>query len=199
MTTVGRNEACTCGSGKKYKRCCGVNAEPILNTPKMASDPQASLAQLKDKIPGMPEGFDPSQLDPAMLKNVGQALQRLPRGQMQQLQGIMQKAMSGKDISEEAGRLEQLLPPEFKSMMMQFAGSMGGLDSMAAVNGTDASPLTHGQGQNTMTPEEAQRIVEEAAKAGKIDANEAADLIKNAGQTEKAGAFSKLMGAFKKK
>lgn len=24
-TTVGRNEPCTCGSGKKYKRCCGIN------------------------------------------------------------------------------------------------------------------------------------------------------------------------------
>lgn len=24
---VGRNEPCTCGSGKKFKKCCGVNAE----------------------------------------------------------------------------------------------------------------------------------------------------------------------------
>ena len=23
---VGRNEACPCGSGKKYKKCCGANA-----------------------------------------------------------------------------------------------------------------------------------------------------------------------------
>ncbi|HEC96887.1 MAG TPA: hypothetical protein ENI58_01805 [Nitrospirae bacterium] len=23
---VGRNEPCPCGSGKKYKKCCGVNA-----------------------------------------------------------------------------------------------------------------------------------------------------------------------------
>jgi hypothetical protein len=27
---VGRNSPCPCGSGKKYKRCCGVNAPPIL-------------------------------------------------------------------------------------------------------------------------------------------------------------------------
>jgi len=27
---VGRNSPCLCGSGKKYKRCCGVNAPPIL-------------------------------------------------------------------------------------------------------------------------------------------------------------------------
>jgi hypothetical protein len=25
-----RNAACPCGSGKKYKRCCGVDAPPVL-------------------------------------------------------------------------------------------------------------------------------------------------------------------------
>ncbi|MBL8291522.1 MAG: SEC-C domain-containing protein [Bryobacterales bacterium] len=28
---VGRNSPCPCGSGKRYKRCCGVNAPPILH------------------------------------------------------------------------------------------------------------------------------------------------------------------------
>jgi len=28
---VGRNSPCPCGSGKKYKRCCGVDAPPILH------------------------------------------------------------------------------------------------------------------------------------------------------------------------
>ena len=27
---VGRNSPCPCGSGRKYKRCCGPNAAPIL-------------------------------------------------------------------------------------------------------------------------------------------------------------------------
>jgi hypothetical protein len=30
ISKVGRNSPCPCGSGKKYKRCCGVNASPIL-------------------------------------------------------------------------------------------------------------------------------------------------------------------------
>jgi len=30
FSKVGRNSPCPCGSGKKYKRCCGVNAPPIL-------------------------------------------------------------------------------------------------------------------------------------------------------------------------
>ena len=27
MTTVGRNEPCPCGSGKKYKYCCAAKAQ----------------------------------------------------------------------------------------------------------------------------------------------------------------------------
>jgi uncharacterized protein YecA (UPF0149 family) len=27
---VGRNEPCPCGSGRKYKKCCGSNANPTL-------------------------------------------------------------------------------------------------------------------------------------------------------------------------
>ena len=27
MTTVGRNAPCPCGSGKKYKHCCGAKAK----------------------------------------------------------------------------------------------------------------------------------------------------------------------------
>lgn len=28
MSKVGRNDPCTCGSGKKYKKCCGFNTAP---------------------------------------------------------------------------------------------------------------------------------------------------------------------------
>jgi uncharacterized protein YecA (UPF0149 family) len=30
-TKVGRNEPCPCGSGKKFKRCCGANPPPTLH------------------------------------------------------------------------------------------------------------------------------------------------------------------------
>ena len=30
-TETPRNAACTCGSGRKFKRCCGVAAPPILH------------------------------------------------------------------------------------------------------------------------------------------------------------------------
>src|SRR6185437_6087594 len=90
---IGRNEPCPCGSGKKYKRCCGVGAAPKITPPK---EPASDSPQ------GMGREFL-ENMDPQYIKQVTQALQRLPKGQMQRLQSIMQKAMSGKDVSAEAG------------------------------------------------------------------------------------------------
>src|SRR5689334_996672 len=90
--TIGRNEPCPCGSGKKYKRCCGVNAAPKLSAPKQPAS-------------GAAGGWDPSalaNLDPQMMQQFSQALQRLPKGQLQRMQSMMQKAMSGKDVTAEA-------------------------------------------------------------------------------------------------
>src|SRR4051794_5018636 len=89
---LGRNEPCSCGSGKKYKRCHGVGAAPKLTAPKQAPAAPEGAA---GAAPGMPSGFDPSKMDPQMMQQFSQALQRLPKGQLQRLQGIMQRAMSG--------------------------------------------------------------------------------------------------------
>ena len=35
--TIARNAPCPCGSGEKYKRCCGKNAPPMLNLPRAAA------------------------------------------------------------------------------------------------------------------------------------------------------------------
>ena len=97
VKVVGRNEPCPCGSGVKYKRCHGVEAPPKLSERKMPEMPAALSGMpggMPGAIPGMGAGgFDPSQLDPAMLMQMSQMLQRLPKGQMQKLQAIMTRAM----------------------------------------------------------------------------------------------------------
>ena len=105
---IGRNEPCPCGSGKKYKRCHGVAAAPKLTTPKagpMGGMP-AGDATGGTAAPGLgggfPGGIDPSKMDPQMMLQFSQMLQRLPKGQLQRLQGIMQRAMSGRDVSRES-------------------------------------------------------------------------------------------------
>ena len=147
MPNIGRNEPCPCGSGKKYKRCCGTSAEPKLGMPKSGFQP--------------PAGFDPSQMDPQAMAKVAQALQRLPRAQMQRLQSLMQRAMAGKDVSKEAEELERTLPPDVKEML-------------GALMPQGAAPAAASEG---MTEEQAKQIVEQAVAEGRLSADEAKKLL----------------------
>lgn len=163
--TIGRNEPCPCGSGKKYKRCHGVGAAPQLSTPKMPAmgDLPAGAAG------GLP--FDPSQMDPQMMAQVSQALQRLPRGQLQRLQSIMQRAMAGKDVTREAEEFQRTLPPEFQNLMMGFQGQMA--SQMGGMPGAEIPE----QAEAAMSEEEARKIVEAAMKEGKISEDQAQELL----------------------
>lgn len=93
-TPIARNEPCPCGSGAKYKRCCGKGAAPVLTIPKST----------------------PS-VDPTTLAGVSSALKSLPKSQMKELQKLMKRGMAGEDISKEAQALEGQLPPEFLAML----------------------------------------------------------------------------------
>jgi hypothetical protein len=160
---IARNEPCPCGSGKKYKRCHGVGAAGIV------AAPRAMPAGLPPGAnPGMPGGFDPSQMDPAMLAQMSQMLQRLPRGQMQKLQAMMQRAMSGKDVSREAAEFERLLPPDMKEMLAGF--QMPGMEApVAAEAAAPADP--------DLTVDEARQIVERAVAEGKLTRQQADELL----------------------
>jgi len=165
---MGRNEPCHCGSGKKYKRCHGVGAAPKLSAPKLPPAPEAGQM-----------GFDPSKMDPAMMAQASAALQRLPKGQIQRLQSIMQKAMAGKDVSREAAELENTLPPDFRQMMQ---GMMGGMMSSGAIP-TGGAPVEVESEPADMTPEQARAIVAKAVKEGKMSAEQAESLLAATGDT----------------
>lgn len=179
-STTGRNEPCPCGSGKKYKRCCGVDAAPKLSTPKASAQPSATLG---GGIPGMP-AMDPSQMDPAQLKAMSAALKRLPKAQLAKLQSVMFKAMRGKDVTEEAAELERLLPPEFQQMMAQAAGQSLQPAPESSTEVADAE----------MSAEDARKIVEEAARSGKISRTEAEKILgESLPAEEKKGFWKKLL------
>ena len=193
VPVTGRNEACPCGSGKKYKRCHGVDAAPKVTPPK-AAGPTLPGAGAN---PAFPAGLDPSQFDPQMMQQFASSLQRLPKGQLQRLQQLMQKAMSGKDVTKESEEFERTLPAEFQTLMRGFAqtqmsamagqaggmpgmGGMSGMGGMQDVASTSANAASGGAGAGAdeMTEEEARRIVEAAAAAGKISEDQAQDLLK---------------------
>ena len=185
--TPSRNEACPCGSGKKYKRCCGVSAMPKLSTPKSSSgfgDAQGtqSQGQTQEQMDAL------KNMDPQALMQVSQALQKLPKGQMQRLQSLMQKAMSGKDITSEAAEFEKTLPLDFQNLIH----SMGG-PGMSDLSDLSAGPLASLGSQAEMpeltedlTIEKARALIEKAAAEGAISKEEAASLL--AGQSDQSGA-----------
>ncbi len=171
--SIGRNEPCPCGSQKKYKRCCGENAAPKLS---VAATPSAA--------PGaMPPGME--NVDPALMSQATQALQRLPRPQLQKLQSLMQRAMAGKDVSQEAAAFEKMLPPEFQSMMQGLAMQMGGMPGMHGMtqgmgmpSAAETAPAVEiPAAPSEMSVEEAKKIIEAAASAGKISTDEAQKLL----------------------
>ena len=182
---LGRNEPCPCGSGKKYKRCHGVDAAPKLSAP---AAPAAPAGEGTAAMAGAMAGFDPSKVDPAMMQQMTKALQRLPRGQLMKLQSIMQRAQAGQDVSREAAEFERILPPEFTQMAMQMmmAQNMAG-----AMGGGAAKP---------MDADDAKQIVAKAVAEGKMTEAQAKELL---GDEDPATILAKaekkgISGFFKK-
>lgn len=135
---------------------------------------------------GAEGGFDPSKLDPAMMAQFNQALMRMPRGQLQKLQSIMQRAMAGQDVSREAAELDRIMPPELKQLAASFGGLGGGLGGGMQM---PAPGVVSGDLAGEMSEEEARKIVEQAAKSGKISDQEAGELLAS---PKKSGGISSL-------
>lgn len=170
--TTGRNEPCPCGSGKKFKRCHGINAAPKVTPPAAMNTGGAGA-------PGAANPYEAlSNMDPQVMMQFAQMMQRLPRGQIQRLQALMQKAMSGKDVTREAQEFERSLPPDFIEMMkgMNLAAAFGGQQPEAPV----APP---GSEAPQMTTDQAKAIVEQAVAEGRLSPEEAQKLLGASGET----------------
>ena len=115
LKNVGRNDPCPCGSGKKLKKCHGENASWQGNTPAVVET--AATEGTADEAANPMAGFDPSKMDLNWLATFSSAIQRLPKGQLIRLQGLMQKAMAGKDVARELEDFQKTLPPSFQEML----------------------------------------------------------------------------------
>jgi hypothetical protein len=208
---VGRNEPCPCGSRKKYKRCCGIAAPPKLTRPSVLSEGAlsegaGSSAQVAPSNPF--EGVSPE-----LMMQMTQALSRLPKAQLQRFQVLMQKAMSGRDITREAADFERTLPNEFKTLMQTMAASAGFLSGTAAQGTSSEGSVLSGllpdiqtsklpdtkaallgaspesvNGEGDLTEEQARQLVSQAAAAGKISAEQAQELLGTSGSQETQGS-----------
>jgi hypothetical protein len=71
---------------------------------------------------GIP-GFDPSKMDPKVLMELSQLIQKLPAEQLNRMQTLMHNTMAGHDMKKEMEEFEKGLPPEFREKMIQILGS----------------------------------------------------------------------------
>lgn len=114
LKNVGRNDPCPCGSGKKLKKCHGESTGWQGNVPAQSeASPEADSTGSSDPA----AAFDPSKMDLNWLATFSSAIQRLPKGQLARLQGLMQKAMAGKDVARELEEFQRTLPPSFQEML----------------------------------------------------------------------------------
>jgi hypothetical protein len=141
---VGRNDPCPCGSGKKYKRCHGEDAPWQGNSKTVAPQTEGEAAE-----EAMPQ-FDPSKMDLNWLAEFSSAIQRLPKGQLQQLQAIMQKGMAGKDVTRELEDLQKRLPPSVQELLKKSPELEAQLES---ASGAPANPEELTEEQKTKLQE----------------------------------------------
>jgi hypothetical protein len=112
---VGRNDPCPCGSGKKLKKCHGESGTWQGNS-RTTAEPEAHSESSENTDQSM-ANFDPSKMDLEWLATFSSAIQRLPKGQLARLQSLMQKAMSGKNVTRELEEFQRTLPPSFQEML----------------------------------------------------------------------------------
>jgi hypothetical protein len=136
---VGRNDPCPCNSGKKFKKCHGENL-PWQGNAKVEEAPAEGAAPAENAAPQ----FDPSKMDLNWLATFSSAIQRLPKGQMQQLQALMQKAMAGKNVTRELEEFQRKLPPSFQELLKNSPQLDQQLDQAQATSG-ESAPLTDEQ------------------------------------------------------
>jgi hypothetical protein len=145
---VGRNEPCPCGSGKKFKRCHGEAQQEWQGNPKAEASTEVATTDGDgggaEASGGMPS-FDPSKMDLNWLAEFSSAIQRLPKGQLQQLQMLMQKAMSGKDVTRELETLQRKLPPSVQELLSKSPELDAQLENASQTSGEAQAVLTDDQ------------------------------------------------------
>jgi|APCry1669188879_1035177.scaffolds.fasta_scaffold56127_2 hypothetical protein len=156
---IRRNESCSCGSGRKYRRCCGKSFENQNYDIKTVSS-----TELKEVISGM---------DPELIKKISKSFQGVPSHQLSKFQGFVQQAMQGKDIVEDFMQFKTTLPADVQNL----------LDTME----NQLQSLTGGQ-QNPepdLTEAEARELVLQAMAEGRISQEEVGEVLQNTSEDKK--------------
>src|SRR5690606_32429193 len=100
-------------------------------------------------------------------------------GQVQRMQALVQRMMSGQDVSAEAAELEKSLPPDFQEMMAGFADQVPDMAGLAeegepeGIQPGDETLETSAAESEELTAEKARQVILQAVESGQMDREQA--------------------------
>ena len=95
-------------------------------------------------------GFDPSKLDPKVVRELTDLMRTLPPEKLMQMQSIMHNSMAGFDIAKDVQAFEAGLPADFRVKLANIMMNAGPLPSDAfvapkpAVSAVESAPAAGG-------------------------------------------------------
>ena len=128
---------------------------------------------------GFPQ-FDPSKMDPKILMQMSQLLQKLPPEQLSRMQTLMHNAMAGFDVKKEMAEFERNLPPGFREqiaslMMQQYSQGSQPAQEVPASDSWDN--VQDQEGSDEMSLREARLTLLRAVAEGQLSPEEAEKLL----------------------
>ncbi|MBC7385115.1 MAG: hypothetical protein H7301_03005 [Cryobacterium sp.] len=117
-------------------------------------------------FPGMPAGFDPSQMDPRLIGEISQLMGTLPPEMMMKMQTLMHNAMAGHDVKTEMEAFERGLPDGFREKMARILYQANGVDlgNLSSQN----SSITSGAPAKVESVQDARLMILHAVRDGQI-------------------------------
>lgn len=112
--------------------------------------------------------FDPSKMDPKVMMELSELVQKLPPEKLQQMQSLMHNMMAGFDVKREMEEFEKGLPPGFRETVMSLMASQAKMEMTsqepAAVAGSmdvhkARMTILEAVADGKMTPEEAEKLL----------------------------------------
>ncbi len=137
---------------------------------------------------GIP-GFDPSKMDPKVLMELSQLIQKLPAEQLSRMQTLMHNTMAGYDMKKEMEDFERDLPPDFREKIVKILGSsitppaqeiidVSPVQPIQPIQKETSSPSVESTGE--MNLHQARLTILRAVASGSIQPEEAEKLLFNA-------------------
>ena len=122
---------------------------------------------------GLPQ-FDPSKMDPQVLMQLSQLIQKLPADKLNRMQTLMHNMMAGHDVRREMEEFEQGLPAGFRDQLLGLMAGQAGAISPAPMMEVEAEAEVPSEPMNMR---EARLTILRAVAAGKMMPEEAEKLL----------------------